>query len=208
MSLRVAPRPAGSAAPGRLRRSLLAVAGALPLLAACSGEDPFAPKAAFETALDSYVVYPLTGTSPLLPTALNFTTRSAVRPAVASDGSLNFDLAFDVDAQGRVVLTPPKLVATGSRFTPVVGLQLVATPFDTLGTAPKGTYRTDSVTVVSPRQTVVVEAITAVCSSVSAPLYAKLVVDSVVGPSRAIYLRARVDPNCGFRSLLPGLPKS
>ena len=44
------------------------------------------------------------------------------------------------------------------------------------------------------------------CSS-SVPLYAKFVVDSVVGAERAMYVRMRLDPNCGFRSLAPGRPE-
>jgi hypothetical protein len=44
--------------------------------------------------------------------------------------------------------------------------------------------------------------------SLASQLYAKLVVDSVASTRRQIYFRAVRDPNCGFRSLQPGVPKS
>jgi hypothetical protein len=39
-------------------------------------------------------------------------------------------------------------------------------------------------------------------------IYAKVVIDSVQLATRAIYLRQVMDPNCGYRSFLPGLPTS
>ena len=68
--------------------------------------------------------------------------------------------------------------------------------------------------VVSPGQVVVVQTqgagpLSAVCST-TVPMYAKVVVDSIRPSqgSQLIYLRARVDQNCGFRSLDTGLPSS
>ena len=58
-------------------------------------------------------------------------------------------------------------------------------------------------------QTLAIETSGATCST-TYPLHAKLVVDSIgaAAVGRPIYVRVRVNPNCGFRSLEPGLPKS
>ena len=38
-------------------------------------------------------------------------------------------------------------------------------------------------------------------------IYGKLIVDSVSASPTRVYFRTTVDPNCDFRSLLPGVPK-
>jgi hypothetical protein len=38
-------------------------------------------------------------------------------------------------------------------------------------------------------------------------MYAKFVVDSVKPLDHAVFIRAVVDRNCGFRSFLPGIPR-
>ena len=196
----------------------LAVLAAVAGMAACGGTDPYAPIASFDTQLTPFVVYPLSTASPLLPTAISLSQSVAVRPAVRTNLSLNFDVALDLDATGKVRLLPPKLVvAPQAGGSLVTGFQVLTnTTFDALSRAPNTGYQFDSATVVSPGQLVVVQTqgagvLSAVCSP-STPMYAKLVIDSVpLVPgtgARAIYLKARIDPNCGFRSLDPGIPKN
>ena len=58
-----------------------------------------------------------------------------------------------------------------------------------------------------PIQVVAIQAQTSQCSLELSPYnYSKLVVDSVLPAIRAIYFRIGSDPNCGFRSFLPGVP--
>ncbi|MBV9879125.1 MAG: hypothetical protein JO180_01460 [Gemmatirosa sp.] len=211
-------RPTGT--PSRARARWLVGPAAVALFGAgvvgCGGTDPFAPVASFTTSLDSFVVYPVTGSPAAAPTAVSLYTRSAVRPALLSGLVLNFDLAFDVDATGRVRLLPPKQLVASTATSLVTGAQVITnTTFDALLRAPNTGYQYDSATVVTPGQLVVIQtqgASTAsvACSSTS-PMYAKLVVDSVVPSTqipgtKAIYFRARIDPNCGFRSLDTGVP--
>jgi hypothetical protein len=195
--------------PFRPTRTAPALAAAcLVALAACGNndDDPFRPRATAETALASFVVYPLSG-DPTLPAAIDLVGRRAVRPVLLGGSLLNFDLALDVDGQGRVVLLPPSRVATPPTGAPRTGLQVVNGGFDAIVSAPRSGYRFDSTTVVTPGQTVVIEASGATCNP-TYPLHAKLVVDSVGrSAGRPVFVRMRVNPNCGFRSLEPGLPK-
>lgn len=176
-------------------------------VAACGGDDdPFRPVATSETALASFAVVPLSG-DPTLPSAVDLSARVAVRPRLLSGTVLNFDFAVDVDAQRRIILLQPGRVAVAPSGTPRTGFVTSTSAFESLGRAPNGGYQYDSVVVVTPGQTVVVQAQAATCST-TYPLYAKLVVDSVsTGADRRVYVRALINPNCGFRSLTAGLPK-
>jgi hypothetical protein len=199
------------------RRAFALAALVAPMLSACGGTDPFAPVATLYTGLNGYVLYPLSTAPPLLPTGLQLLTQAAVRPQVSSTLGLNFDLVFDRNAQGQLRVIPPKLIATVPTGTPATGIQTVTTPFDSLLRAPSSGYQYDSATVVRTGQVFAVAAqgttsagIT--CSS-SAPIYAKMIIDSVVAApeiaSHRIYVRTVTDPNCGFRSLETGvIPKS
>lgn len=183
--------------------ALAALAGVT--LAACSGDDPFALRPSLAVSQSAFVVYPLNGSSASLPAGINLSRGLAVRPALfpgaGAAAAPNFDLAFDLDAQRRVVIYAPRWLAAPPNAMPRAGLQVVATPFDSLVEAVQGGYRYDSLLTVSPRQTVALETSGLSCAA-SRPLYGRLVVDSVVG--QAIHLTVRVNPNCGFRSLVNG----
>lgn len=186
----------------------LVAAAAAPLLAACGDDNTsLLGNASSETAAVNFVLVPLSG-DPTLPAAIDFAGRRAVRPRLLGGTILNFDLAVDVDAQGRPVFLAPARVAIAPGGTPRTGFQTVATPFEAVDRAPGGSYAFDSTVTVAIGQTVVVQAQGASCST-TYPLFAKLVVDSVVGTGRErlVYVRSRINPNCGFRSLAPGLPK-
>lgn len=222
----LAPRPRAGAArraaiPGRKggpaateARATAALALAA-LLGACnSGDDPFRPRASNVTTLDTLVVHPFGGAQPLLPSALDLLGRRAVRPGVVA-GSVNFDLALDRDRAGNVVLLPARTLAIppsldASTGSPRTGFQVVPTGFDVLESAPRNGYVPDSVLTVRVGQTIAVEGQGITAGQLTCPtnraLYAKLVVDSVAAATGALHLRVRTNPNCGFRSLRPGLP--
>lgn len=190
---------------GTARRHLTRVAAAAwagICLAACGGTDPYAPKASYSTVETTFLVYPLNAAPPGQASALDLRNVAAVRPAVSTTGAPTFDLAID-RVGGVVRYLPPKLV-TAALSTPQTGFQLVGTPFDSLFDAPGGTYVRDSAFTVPVGRTVVVQATTSVCTT-TAPIYAKLVVDSIAS-SGGIYVRARIDPNCGFKSFRSGVP--
>ena len=199
------------------RRALTLALLVAPVLSACGGTDPFAPVASLYTSASGYIMYPLSTAPALLPSALQMLTQTAVRPQVSPSLGLNFDIVFDVDAQGRVRVIPPKLVATVPTGTPTTGVQAVTTPFDSLLRAPTSGYRYDSVTVVRVGQVFAVSSqgstASGITCSTNSPLYAKMVVDSIVAvpelATQKLFLKTVIDPNCGFRSLETGvIPKS
>jgi len=204
---RPAPHPA--AAPARLLATL-ALAGAVAVTSACSGEDPFAIRASLETTLDTLAVFPFSGPQPLLPSAIDLFGRSVVRPALRGGVVPNFDLVVDTDAQGRVLLYPASLVASPPGGSPRTGFQVVSGSFDALETAPKSGYRFDTLQVAAVGQVIAIEgqgvSQSGIYCGTTSALHAKLVVDSVSRATGAAHLRVRTNPNCGFRSLKAGLP--
>jgi hypothetical protein len=192
--------------------AVLVVVGVVTAAACSGGNDPFALRASFETSLDTLVVYPLSGTELLLPSGVDLFSGAAVRPGLRGGAYPNFDFAVDRNAQGQVVLYPAQRVAVAPAGSPRVGFSLQTVAFDALVTAPRDGYRFDSTQVVTIGQTVAIESQGVstqglVCGSSNSPMRAKLVVDSVARTTGAIHLRVRTNPNCGFRSLAPGLPK-
>jgi hypothetical protein len=179
------------------------VASAL-VLTACG--DPQLLRASLPTVEDAYTVFALTGTPAAYPSGLNTYVRSAVRV----DGNANFDVAFDLDAQGRVLMYPVQKVVSSLASARRVGLRKVTGVFDSLAIAPTGTYA-DSTIVASPGEIVVVQAQRngtgdACQFDISPYIYTKMVVDSVAVATRTINLTAVLDPNCGFRSFETGIP--
>jgi len=173
-------------------------------LTACG--DPQSLQAFLPTALDTYAVFALTGTPAEFPSAINTYVRAVVRV----DGNANFDVAFDLDEQGRVVVLPVQKVVSLLTSSRRVGLRQVEGDFDLVTIAPPGTYA-DSTLVVSPGQVFVIQSIRngindACQFDISPFIYTKMQVDSVVVPSRTIFVQTVLDPNCGFRSFEPGVP--
>jgi hypothetical protein len=176
------------------------VAGAL----AC-GDFTGVP-ASLPTLTDSGTVYAINGSPPGAPTALYLYSGARL----SADANFFFDLAFDIDASGNPVILPQRAVASALANTHSVGLQLVATDFASTDRAPKSGYRADTAMVVRAGQTVVVQSRDPNACGISltgTTLHAKLVVTSVDTRSRKLSIRYTVDPNCGFLSFAPGVPK-
>ena len=195
-------------------RAALSCGAAIGVLSVAACSDPFQPVAQFDTNADALVVFALTGSSPQLPSGVELVGPTAVRPGVTTQidpriGPITratFDLAFNIDASGRVVMYPPRTLLSTNVTPKRVGLRRVATPYDSIRSAPTGGFQYDSVFTVSTGESVIIESEAGNCS-ISTPLTAKLIVDSVSLTSRALYVRVLSNPNCGFRSLLPGRPE-
>lgn len=186
--------------------TVLALAAAGVFASACGEVDGLEPTS--ETQFDTLSVFPLTGSSQVTPTALN-TPFGLVTPV---GPSANFDVAFDLDAQRRVVIYPVKLIVQPLTGVNEVGLLKVSGTFEALDRAPTAEYETDEPLVASVGEVVAIEArrnrASDVCSfSISPNVYSKLVVDSVSTGTNTIWFRLVANPNCGFRSFAPGLPK-
>lgn len=188
-------------------RRLFVVALATTVLAACHDTNPITADLA--VVPDTLVAYAMTGTSPAFPSAFSTVARTVVRV----DGSAGFDVAFDFDNAGNLVVMPVRLVVNSVTGAPAVGIRLLpGASYDTISRAPSGYYRPDTAVTVTPGEPFILLANrnggSTVCYTLATPqIYAKVVVDSVKPlTTRAIYFRTAVDLNCGYRSLLPGLP--
>ncbi|MGQ0538329.1 MAG: hypothetical protein ACT4R6_05230 [Gemmatimonadaceae bacterium] len=194
---------------GRIRAlSFLAVAAFAGALNGC--DDPIGSRAGIGTLTDTFTVFALSGTPASAPVALSTTDRITVR---ISD-NLAFDVAFDLDPGGNVLAYPVRLVVPFRviggllQQTHRVGIQKAKTPFDEVMRAPSGGYNYDSITVAKAGDALVVEVQAPQCAfSFSPGLYTKIAIDSVYAATRAIRIRTVHDPNCGFRSFKPGIPK-
>lgn len=184
--------------------ALLASFGTLLSASACS--DPLAAKATLAVQTDTLVAFALSGTSPSFPAALNTVFRTVVRV----DADHNYDVAFDIDAQNNVKVIPVRLMGGATTAARRVGIQKTTQSYAALTKAPSSGYVYDSVAVVKPGESLAIE-LTSTDQCVftfSSLLYSKIGIDSVNTATRQIYFQVTHDPNCGFRSFLPGVPKN
>lgn len=191
----------------KARLALLATMCVVTVLNACGNVASL--KATTPTFADTLSLWALSGTPPSYPSAISIPTRQIVRV----DGFGAFDVAFDIDANGRAVVYPVKLIVASPSGSRPVGLQKASGLFDSLLVAPSTGYETDSALVVAPHETVVVQAqhngSGDICQyAISPNLYAKVTLDSLNLATRILYLRMGFDPNCGFRSFADGIPTS
>ena len=175
-------------------------------------DNPNQTSALISVVADTLQVFALTGTPPSYPAAFLASSGAVTR----ADGNFNFDVAFDINASNEVIIYPQKLVGVpcvagavncgGAAGGKPVGLQRITVAFDSLERAPTAGYQFDSTFVLTPGQGLVMQ----VQSSSECPLsfstvmYSKFVVDSIDTGRRSIYFRSVNDPNCGYRSLVPG----
>ena len=192
----------------KARLALLATMFVVVGLNACG--DPTSLHASLITSVDTLSVFALSGTPPSYPSGINVLARQAVRV----DGGASFDVAFDIDANGDAVVYPVKQVVSLPGTSRAVGMQKLLVQFDSVADAPKSGYQIDSTSfVLTPAATLFVQSqhnfSGDICQFALNPnIFAKLAVDSVNLASRTIYLRLGLDPNCGFRSFVAGVPTS
>jgi len=162
--------------------------------------------AGLSTVADSGIIYAINGAPSGAPTAVHFYTGSRT----AADAIFFFDVAFDIDPSGNIVLLPQRAVASQLTTTHQVGLQKSSQAYDAITEAIKSGYRADTALVVSAGQTVLVQVQDPACavSITSTSIYGKLEVLSVDRVARTMQIQYVGDPNCGFLSFAPGVPKN
>src|SRR5215470_13645910 len=93
------------------------------LAAACN--DPFAPKASLSVNFDTLQIFALTGTAPALPTAFDVAPRRLVK----ATGAFDYDIVFDIDKSGNVLLYPVRVIGGTYAASRTVGIQKLKVPF-------------------------------------------------------------------------------
>jgi len=188
---------------GSRRIALLLVAVAAIGTAAC--DDPFATRASTAVRTDSFVVYSVSQTPVNVPAAFNIIFFTPLR----LEPTYGFDIAFDIDESGNAVIIPVKLVGGVVTSARRVGLQRITIPYEELTQAPTNGYQYDSTLALSVDEGAAIELATDICEFQQSKLiYAKLQIKTVDPITRTIVFRITYDPNCGFRSFLPGVPTS
>jgi hypothetical protein len=155
---------------------------------------------------DTGQLFALTGSQPYYPSGLNLTTRNVVVVSVFDDGTVAFDVAFDILPNGKVKVLPPRTVAIGPNTLPN-SLDLytpTGATWSSLTEAPQSGYIRDTAQVINVGQPIVMQVRPSLCSlQVLNALSAKFVVDSVNPTTRKIFFRLLANPNCGRRGLVP-----
>jgi hypothetical protein len=186
---------------------LIALLCAAAAVAAISCGNFTGVPASLSTATDSGTVFAINGAPLGAPTAIHAYSGSFV-PATAD---FLFDIAFDLDADAKIHILPQRQVASGLQATHTVALATVADSFEAVSSVPSGlVFRADTGMVVARNQVVIAQITDATACSFSltgSTLYAKMVVKAVNRDDRTMSVKFTVDPNCGFKSFAPGVPK-
>ena len=182
-------------------RSLRVLVPVLALAAIACG-DLTKPKASYPNAFASYTLYAY----PNAP-ASSFSAISFLGGGTRTDGSYAFDVTFDIDSTGKAKVIPVRVMGgalAGSLKR--VGMQVVTGPFENVREVPSEGYDTLKVQTVAPGQVLAVELQdfqSCLYSLGGSMIYAKLTVDSVNTTTRRLFGRTVVDPNCGYRQVMP-----
>jgi len=188
------------------RSKILALLSVIAAVAGVACGDLTGVPASLPTLTDSTVVYAINGAPPGAPTALHVFAGQLF----SADATFLFDVAFDIDASGHAVILPQRAVASGLAATHTVGLQAATGTFESITRAPNTGYRVDTALVATPGVPVLVQTQdpnTCGVSLTGTVLYAKIVIRSLNPATRQMVVQFTTDPNCGFRSFLPGIPK-
>lgn len=194
----------------RTRRSrpvVVLVAAALAAFGLACGDFTSVP-ASLPTITDTGTVYALNGAPAGAPSGLHVFTGTLV----PVDQSFSFDVGFDLDTAGNIIVYPQRTVATAlSTATHSVGLQTVPDTFEAVVNALKSGYRADTALVTRRNVVVLIQSNDAgVCglSLTGTSMYAKFEVTEVNRLTRQLKIRWTADPNCGFVSFQSGVPKN
>jgi len=197
-----ATHPVPTPAASRGRRALLVSAiAAVASIVGC--DDPFAPKATtpnFSTAIE---VWALTGAPTSFPTVILVPQALVVRP----DAGGSFDVGFDIDPDGRLLVVPMSKIVSPLAGVRSIGIIRTATIFNTILDAPRDGWIFDSTLAVNVGQSFLLRVQTQYCEGeLNQEVFAKYNVVEVDVVERRIVLSGYVNPNCGFRSFQTGIP--
>lgn len=187
-----------------LRRAtrLLALLGLTGAVTGC--DDPFQLQARLPNFDRGFEVWAITGSPATLPSALVVPTATVTR----LDVSGSFDIAFDIDAEGRVVVLPVSRVVQPITGVRGVAVRRLSGVYNTILDVPNTGWVDDSVLVVAPGEAFGVRSTSLYCQfELRQQVYAKFYIESADPVTRKIVLLARINPNCGFRSLADGVPE-
>jgi len=160
------------------------------------------PPALFPNTVDTATIYALRETAVTLPSAFDIVAGGPSR----TDRAEPFDFAFNIDSTGTPYLYP----AGALGLSPSPGILISSSPFDSILSAPNTTYQADSAVQIAVGTVFVGRSrpSSASCSFLGAlPRYAKFQVLAIDQQARSVTFEVLIDPNCGYRDLVTGIPK-
>ena len=182
-------------------RSLLLISLLLGLsTAACSDANDLAD-ATIENVERTDSLWALEGTPVSTPSGFAVEGSRPVR----TDLSVDFDFAFNIEADGEHVLLPRAALGIDTANSVNPGFIPRSESFEAIEMPPSGGYITDQPVPVAVGQRYVVRS-RVTCSNLGVPKYAKMEILQFNDATRIVTFRILVNDNCGFRSLEPGLP--
>jgi hypothetical protein len=169
---------------------------------ACSDSNGL-PDPANENLERTDTLWALVGTPVSTPSGYSVEGSRRVR----TDLSVDFDFAYNVEPGGNHVFLPRAALGIDTANAVKPGFQIRNESFEAITTPPSSGFTTDVPVPISVGQRYVVRSrITAACSNLGVPKYAKLEIVEFDDAARIVAFRVLVNDNCGFRSLEPGLP--
>jgi hypothetical protein len=169
---------------------------ALALAAGCSDANSLA-NPTHSNVVDTVTLGALEGTSIQTPSAY-----SVAIGAVRTDQTIEFEFAYNVEASGRRVLLPRKVLGLTTKSGVEPGLQASASTFDEIIVAPSNGYVTDSAVPAELGQRWLVRS--RVICTIGVPQYAKIEILSF--EDSTVTFKVLADNNCGYKGLEPGFP--
>ncbi|HET6837289.1 MAG TPA: hypothetical protein VFH24_04545 [Gemmatimonadales bacterium] len=172
---------------------------ALLVAAACS-DDNGLPDATLNNVERTETLYALVGTPITTPSAYALEGNRRIR----TDVSIDFDFAYNVEADGRHVFVPSAVLGI-SQSSVNPGFQARTETFEGIREAPSNGYITDRVVPIAVGERYVVRS-RITCVNIGVPKYGKIEILSFDDVARTVAFRILTNDNCGFKSLEPGLP--
>lgn len=190
-------------------RRLAALAIVAVVLTAC-GDDQSLRASNFVFS-DTLTVYDVDISDLSYPTGLSRDAYSATAVPIAG-GAASFDVAFRIKPDSSVDVIPAREVVSAIASAPMVGILKSPVTYDDLDRVPEDEFRPDTTTNVLRGETFLLQVYRStgllICYYMALPrVYSKVVIDSVNPALGAVYLRQIANPNCGYRSLVVGLPR-
>lgn len=184
-------------------RHLLSLLASAAFFAGCGTDVQLAP-ASIPNVVDTFTIGSLTGSPVAVPSAYSVADGNVVRTDITSA----FDFAYDVDATGQHVFLTLEVMRLTSANQAGPGLQYTSQPFDQISQAPSNGWITSDTIVVDSGSVLLLRS-RIICGGLGVPLYGKLEVLSIddTPGNETIRFKALSNENCGYKSLLPGLPK-
>jgi len=175
----------------------------VPLFAAACSSGTGLPAATQSNTVDTVSLYSLyDDTLPLdLPSGFDLLSNLAVR----TDRTSGFDFAVNITPDGRAAFLPTYVLGLSRG----AGFIHTNTPFGTILTAPVSGYQDSLPTVLDSGAVAIMRSrpVTCLTGSVLA-YYGKMQILAIDTTARRVDLEVLVDRNCGYHSLLSGVPSS